>query len=193
MERIDFFVGKKSKKKEELFKKLGFDRVIYVTEIKGLNFFSNPKKGEACLIVSDNLESLRRLIDKSSNFFNYILVLGTNDEINREALQHRKVFALVAPEYNRKEDALSQRNSGLNHVLCRIAFNNNKLIVFRYSDLLNKDVKEKSILLGRLSQNLLLCRKYKVNYSLLNFSSSTKNLLDYSKLKTFERVLSGKN
>ncbi|MEM4703317.1 MAG: hypothetical protein QXP53_02440 [Candidatus Pacearchaeota archaeon] len=192
MQKIDFFLGLKNKEIITLAGEKGFQKILFVKEIQDMNDFKSLKEQkdyDACLLSVKNVNFLRRMIDKASNYFNYVLVLGLNDEINRAALKHKKVFGLVAPEFNRKEDFLNQRNSGLNHVLCKIAKETRKMIIFRFSDILNKKDRERAVLLGRIMQNLKLCRKYKVSCLLINFSSSIQNIFHVKQLKIFEKIL----
>lgn len=190
--QIDFFVGKRNREIEEIAKEKGF-KILFVKELSKLQDFYDLKKDQelydACLIKTKSLEFLRKFIDKASNYFQFILVLGTSDEVNRVALEHKKVFALVAPEFSRANDFLYQRNSGLNHVLCKIAKEKNKLIVFRFSDIQGTET-QKALLLGRMAQNLKLCKKYHVNYLFSNFSSDISKILDFKQLKLFEKILS---
>lgn len=192
MENIDFFLGKRNKQIEAIAKEKGFSRMFFVREISKIEDFNSFNKEQefydACLIREKNLGLLRKFIDKAKNYFTHVLVLGVSDEVNRAALEHKKVFALVAPEYQRTYDFLYQRNSGLNHVLCKIAKKNNKPIVFRFSDVQGRE-EQKALVLGRMAQNLRLCKKYSIDYIFANFSSDPEKILNFKQLKIFERIL----
>lgn len=193
MEAVDFFVGKRSLEVETIAKQKGFEKIFFVKEIRSLADFSGLKKKDNSydvgLINTKNLNFLRRFVDKATNYFEYVAVLGVTDLVNRSALENRKVFALVAPEINRGDDFLFQRNSGLNHVLCKIAKERKKLIIFRISDFSGTEEKKASFL-GKLMQNLKLCKKYKVDYLLTNFASETNNILHVKQLRLLEKVFS---
>jgi len=194
MKNIDFFIGKRSKDLEVIGKKLDFN-ILFVKEIISLDDFRNLKQEsyDACLINTCEMKMLIRLIDKASRMFKMVLVLGTEDNLNRAALENKKVHGLVAPEYNRKKDLLSQRTSGLNHVLCRLAKTKKKIIIFRFSDIKSKIGKDQAIFFGKLQQNLTLCRKYNCKYIIANFTSKKQNLVHKRKLKEFEKTLLAKN
>ena len=66
------------------------------------------------------------------------------------------------------KDPLKYRASGLNHVLCRFAQKNKTIIAFSFSSILNS--KNKAKILGRIMQNIRLCKKYKVNTSIASFA-----------------------
>ena len=190
---MDFFLGKKDKKIEETAKKLGFERILFVKQIEKPEYFNklekekNKRQFDACLIKTKNLEIMRKFIDKAYNFFEYILVLGTSDEINRSSLEHKKVFALVAPEFSRGKDFLYQRNAGLNHVLCKLARANKKSIIFRFSDI--TEAQNKSLILGKIAQSIKICKKYGTNYLFINFCSHPKEMMHEKELKILEKLL----
>ncbi|MBI3035166.1 hypothetical protein HYY71_02485 [Candidatus Woesearchaeota archaeon] len=64
----------------------------------------------------------------------------------------------------------SQRESGLNHIICGIASKNDVAVGFSYSSLLNKNPVDSSQLIGRMIQNIRLCQKYKVKTVIGSFS-----------------------
>ncbi len=88
-----------------------------------------------------------------------VVVRGGNEETNRKIVSNRKVDVLVGAEVVGR-DFMFQRNSGLNQVLCKLAKENDVAIGFSFKDLLNS--KDKGALLGKMMQNVRLCRKYKV-------------------------------
>jgi len=192
---IDFFLGKKDKEVEKRAKELGFEKILFVKQIEKESDFNKLQKEnieyDACLIKIKNVEIMRKFIDKASNYFEYILVLGINDDINRASLVHKKTFALVAPEFGRGKDFLSQRDAGLNHVLCKIAKENNKTIIFRFSDVIESE--NKASIIGKLAQNIKLCKKYETKYIFVNFCSDLEEMLHHKELESFERVLLMRN
>ncbi|UZE93959.1 MAG: hypothetical protein IB618_00055 [Candidatus Pacearchaeota archaeon] len=189
---ICFFIGKRNKKIEYSFKKLGFDKVYFVKEVSKLKEIRKEDKStyNAFLIKTKGIEMLRRMVDKASNYISFILVLGINDEINRITLEHKKVRALVSPEYKREKDFLHYRNSGLNQVLCKIARDNDKIIIENFSDFIleSKDIT-KALILGRMIQNARLCKKYKTRLIIGNFVRNNSEFRSKYDLETFKRIL----
>src|SRR3989344_7408011 len=88
------------------------------------------------------------------------IVEGGSEEKNRKAVEDKSTDILLSPERNAQNDKLSSRNSGLNQVLCKLAHDNKIAIGFSFSEILKS--KERSVLIGRIMQNIKLCRKYKV-------------------------------
>lgn len=184
---IDLFIGQKNKKTEVQRNSRGFEEILFVKIIRNTKDISkNDKENfDGCVIAVKDAMQFRRIVDKSSNIFNKIIVLGTTNEINRMVLEHKKIFALLNPDYERKKDFLDSRNSGLNHVLCKIALKNKKTILISFDCLKN----EKS--LGRTIQNFRLCKKFKTKIQLVNFcdESSINKIKNAFELKEVERVL----
>ena len=85
------------------------------------------------------------------------LVLARSSEKNREVLESSKADILFDLEAQSREDFLHHRASGLNHVLCSLANKNRKIIGFSFSSVLNS--RNRAQVLGRISQNIKLCRK----------------------------------
>jgi RNase P/RNase MRP subunit p30 len=115
-----------------------------------------------------------------------LIVLGTTNVVNRIALENKRVFALLNPEYGREKDYLDSRDSGLNQVLCKIARDFNKKILISI-DLL-RDEKN----LGRVLQNFKLCKKFGNEIQIVNFVSDVSEMKRSFELKEIERVLLSK-
>lgn len=184
---IDFFIGKKDKKIEDFAKQLGFSRILFVKEVSKLKQIikEDKKNYDVFLIKTTKPELLRRMIDKISNYPSFIFVLGTNDEINRTALEHKKVKALISPEYARQKDFLHYRNSGLNQVLCKIARDNNKTIMINFNDILLSKNEKRAIIIGRIMQNIKICNKYKTKIRIATFASLQEEMRSFSDLRSF--------
>ena len=181
----DFFIGKRNIEVEMHAKTEGFDKIIFIKKISSPNDVRKDENYDAILIKAESVEIMRRIIDKAYNFCKTIFVLGTDDKIGRIALEHKKVAGLVSPEHERKHDYMDRRNSGLNQVLCKIARDNNKEIIIDFSNVLSKEKEERAILLGRIAQNIALCRKYEVRIRIANFASSISEMRSSGELRSF--------
>lgn len=185
---IDVFVGKKDEKIEKQALKLGFDDLLFVKEIKIIKNFdkTDKEKYDCYLLNTANIENLRRMIDIGFNNTQKVIVLGVTNEINRIALEHKKVFALLNPQFERKKDFLDSRDSGLNQVLCKIAKEHGKLILVSVSSLLEP------VSLGRAIQNFRLCKKFNTDIQLVNFTDDENEMKSAFELNEIERVLKNK-
>lgn len=111
------------------------------------------------------------------------VVLG--GRLNRQILEDRRVDILLSPENGIKEDSLHQRNSGLNHILCNLAKKNNIAIAFNFNDVLKSHNIERAKILGRMMQNVRLCRKYKVKMILASFAKDKYEMRSQRDLVSF--------
>lgn len=108
---------------------------------------------------------------KEIKFFkDFKIVEGGSEEKNRKAVEDKSTDILLSPERDAQSDKMTSRNSGLNQVLCKLAHNNKIAIGFSFAELLNS--KERSKVIGRWTQNIRLCRKFKVKMVLASFSNN---------------------
>ncbi len=99
------------------------------------------------------------------------VILRANESI-RHILETLKPAYLYGMEFHEKRDSMHQRNAGLNQVLCSIAEKNKVTMTIPLQELLRCTAAKRSIIIGRISQNCRLCRKYKVKMKLATFASS---------------------
>ncbi len=147
-------------------KHLGFEG-IYTTEV----------------IVGKTNEELRKKIRKSSH---PVIVLG-DPRLNRFILTSQKVDLLLDPHTGAGGDFLNQRNSGLNQVLAKMAHDNHTAIGFSFSNLLHS--QERITAMGRIMQNIKLCRKYKVKMVFASFAKNEMEQRSVQDLKSLARCL----
>ena len=130
---------------------------------------------DAIIIKARTKSELNKFISKSYGKYKYLVVQGSNDEVNRAAVEDKRVAMLLDPEIERKRDFSDWRNSGLNDVLCRFASQNNVAIGINLSSL-PENKFELAERLGRIMQNIRLCRKFKAK--MLIFSEENINDFD---------------
>ena len=97
-------------------------------------------------------------------------MVAKSSEKDRLFIESKKIKIIYGFEEYGRRDFMHQRASGLNHILCELAAKNKVSVGFSYSSLINS--KNAPVLLGRMIQNLGLCRKYKVNTAIASFSSN---------------------
>ena len=105
------------------------------------------------------------------------IVAARSTDSDRFLIESKKVNLIYGLEGSSKRDYFNQRSSGLNHVICEIARKNNVTIGLSYGQLFGKNKHLQSILLGRMMQNISLCRKYHVKTAIGSFSSNPYELL----------------
>ena len=107
---------------------------------------------------------------KNKKFSGKIAVFGRDDNFNRRALETLKIDYLVSPELGERKDTLKQRDSGLNHVLAKIAKTNKIVIVIDFVDVNKLKGKAKALRLARVIQNIKICRRAKCKMEIWDLS-----------------------
>lgn len=107
---------------------------------------------------------------KASKISDFVVV-ESNDNL-RQVLERMRNIYVYGCENLSRPDFIHHRNSGLNHILANIAKKNNTKFLFNFEDFVKKDKIKKSLLFGRLKQNLVLYRKYDLDFSFASFASN---------------------
>lgn len=119
------------------------------SDVKGLK----EKYGKiALLLITEKPSLIREVKKRIPNALIY--VQGGNLRVVRFAIEN-KVDAIISPEYGRKD-------SGLDHVLARLATSNDVAIGFSLSPLLRANSYERANILKFMMRNWRLVDKYKV-------------------------------
>ena len=137
-------------------------------------------------IISSTPGRIRDDIKKSKGL---VIVQGGDEVINRLSVENKKVDILLSPEKNNKKDFIFFKNSGLNQVLCKLAKTNNIIIGFNFSDILNATSEERLKIMGRMIQNVKLCKKYRVKMIFSSFANTKYELRSEAILTSFSRIL----
>lgn len=118
-------------------------------------------------ILADQ-KNIQKVNNKLKNK-NVFIAIKCSD-INREVIEKPKANLVFSLEEYGWKDYMHQRASGLNHILCRLANKNKVIVGFSLSSLL--DSRSVSIILGRIMQNIKLCRKFKVKTMICSFAQN---------------------
>jgi len=106
-------------------------------------------------------------------------------ESNNRALIKKSPNAIFNIEGTR--DFIHQRDSGLNHVICKEMHKYGVAYAVPFSNILNSD--DKGRLIGRIMQNIRLCKKYKVNILIASFAHKPYEMRNPKDLIAFARTL----
>ena len=107
---------------------------------------------------------------KVYNYNDFNIVVGGDENKNLKALKNKNIDILFSPEKNSRMDKMHSRESGMNHVLCKLARDNKIAIGINFGDILKVDGEKRAVLIGRIMQNIRLCRKYKVKMVIGSFA-----------------------
>ncbi|MCQ6254602.1 ribonuclease P protein component 3 [Methanocaldococcus sp.] len=131
------------------FDKELFEKVKSIGESYKLKVYSGVK------IKTENPKELRKKVKKFRNKCHIILVEGGILKINRASVEMHDVDILSTPELGRKD-------SGIDHVLARLASTHRVAIEINLKNLLSKDGYERARTLLFFRNNLKLAKKYDV-------------------------------
>lgn len=116
-------------------------------------------------------------------------IVEGNINKNRKFIESKNVDILYAVDNGAINDFLHSRNSGLNQVLLAIAKKNKVKIGFDFNRILRNKGRERALILGRMMQNVKLCRKYKVKMILLNNAKNKYEERSVDLLKNFGLII----
>lgn len=105
----------------------------------------------------------------------------------RKFFEDKGIDVVLSPEKDIEKDNLNSRNSGLNQVLCKLSNKNNIAIGFSFNEIIHS--KNISNTLGRMMQNVRLCRKYKVKMIFASFANNKYEMRGAHDLLSFARVI----
>ncbi len=123
------------------------------------------------------LKDLKHALKIKSNY-DFIFSNG-----ERSHFENKNVDIIIDLEDKNFRDATHFRNSGLNQVLAKLAKEKSILIGINFNLVLNN--KNKELIIGRISQNIKLCRKYKLDMFLASFAKKPYELRYWNDLVSF--------
>ncbi|MBU90732.1 hypothetical protein CMO94_04270 [Candidatus Woesearchaeota archaeon] len=142
--------------------KLGFKGICFLYEFndysaKQEKFVNNGKKIKIYNGILANHKDIRKISTKLKGANVFIAVKSSNND--REIIEKSSADLIFSLEENTRRDFIHQRASGLNHILCKLAKENKVIVGFSLTSILNAGNKHE--VLGRIMQNIKICRKFK--------------------------------
>ncbi|MBI2564552.1 hypothetical protein HYV79_01000 [Candidatus Woesearchaeota archaeon] len=126
-------------------------------------------------------------VDLSRKYADFTIVKSAGND--RFSLERAKPDFMFGFEEIAQKDSLHQRASGLNQVLCSIASRNKINILFNFNIILKASEIKRALFIGRMMQNSILCKKYKVPHAFVSFAHSPKELRSPKDLESFFSLL----
>ena len=160
----------------ERAEKLGYQALIFAYEKKE-HIPQKRLNHEKIKIFSACLEKVK----------NADLIIAEHSDKDRERIERKEIQLLYHLETDEKRDFLHQRASGLNHILAELCSEKKVMVSFSHNLLLKS--KKRALLLGRMMQNIGLCRKYKVPMVFASFASAPIEMRSPHDLKALGIVL----
>jgi len=171
------FPRKNEKEFIETAKLLGYDGLVFVYSNKA-DFF----QGKTDLKIHNALLCDEKKVQKDC------LCFVKNPEDARLVFEKSGVFCIFDLELQKK-DFMHQRGSGFNHIMARLASSKGTCVGFSLNSILNSSAIQQAVLMGRLKQNIKLCRKYKVKTIVASFAKSPFEMRSPHDLINFFTVL----
>ena len=149
--------------------KLGYKGLYFLYDFNDYSsrkkkFENNKIKIHAGILVNNN--NLNKAKHNLKNEKSFVAVRSSYDD--RDTIEKLKPNIIFSFEDNGKRDFIHQRASGLNQIICKSAKENDTIIGFSLSSFLN--AKDMHKVLGKIMQNIILCRKFKVKTVIASFA-----------------------
>lgn len=158
---------------KEMADRLGYKDLVFVYEKLPVN------AANAAVVCTP--KKIRSVQDRRA------LAIVPGSAYAREAIE-RGADMIVDVEDDRK-DSVHYRRSGLNQVLCRLAARKNVTVGFSFASIINAGGFDRAILLGRIRQNIMLCRKFGVKMCIASFAEDPLRMRAPADLRALFHVL----
>ena len=134
-------------------------------------------------IIESSEKEARRIIQSLKN--KIIAIVGGDNAFNRRIIETLKIDYLISPERGNKKDNLKQRDSGINHIIAKLAKEKNIVIIIDMSEIVKLKKMEKALRLERIIQNIKICRKVKCKLKIASLANNKKNIINERSRKSF--------
>ena len=162
-----------------LFEKEGF---LNLKEIKSKK---ELVEAEGYFVDADDEKEIRKVVDIFRGKQKVIAVQAYGNSLNRRILETMKVKYLVFPEEADKRDNVKQRDSGINHVMAKIAKEKGISFLINYSKLRKLEGKQRALILARIIQNLKICRKAGAEIKIASLARNEKEIAEKKEMQEF--------
>ena len=163
-------------------KTLGIKELVFV--------YSNPDlfyKPASTVKITNALIATPSTMEKAKRQAKFVII-GSSDQ-DLHVIEHRAPTILFDLEQSPKHDALHQRASGLNHIMAKACAKNGVAVGFSLNSILSAGPQKRAVLLGRIMQNIKLCRKFKVKMKIASFAKSPGGMRNPADIKSLAVVL----
>lgn len=168
------------KKFIELALRLKYDGLCFVYEFKNKKYLDvrvkkiEKLREETELSLFIGAITKPKQVNSAKTIADLVIVSaqGQSSKENRYVLEKTKADLLYGLELQPKNDSMHHRNSGLNQVMCTLANKKKIMIGFSLAILLEKKDMLRTIFMGRATQNIKFCRKYKCDMVIASFAQN---------------------
>ena len=176
----------------EIAEKLGYKGIYFLYNLNDyLNQNKKIKKDKIKIytgVLADD-RNISKIKNKLKDSKTFVAVKSSSND--RDVIEKSKVDVVFSFEGSTRKDFIHQRAAGLNHILCKLANENNVIIGFSLSSILNAENKD--VILGRVKQNIKICRKFKVKTLVASFATKPFEMRSAHDIKSLFESLGLKN
>jgi len=161
-------------------------------------------------LIRSNEKMARSIIAslRDKGFKGKVGIFGGDDAFNRRVIESLKIDYLVSVEALTKFDNLKQRDSGLNHVVAKMAATRNSVpsklgtsgkvpsssgkgvsIVVDFGDIASLCGKEKAMRIAKIIQNVKVCRKVGCSIKIASLVLDKDGVVDEKGRKAFGEMV----
>jgi RNase P/RNase MRP subunit p30 len=170
--------------------KLGYKALCFLYSFndyfnKQKNYEKKENKIKTYYGVLADYRNINKINGKLKNKKTFVAIKSSS--YDREIIEKSKVDMIFSFEDSPKRDFIHQRASGLNHILCKLAKENNVTIGFSLSSILNSG--DKHVVLGRMKQNIKMCKKTRTKTAIASFAKKPSEMRSVHDLKSLFKIL----
>lgn len=144
--------------------KLGYDSLCFVYD----------KEVDISKYKNDKIKVYYGIIHNDKNKYRIKpdFVLAQSSEQDRSLIEQKKANIIFGFEESAKRDKMHQRFSGLNQVFAQMMHDKGIAYGIDFNTILKSGAAARAQILGRIKQNIVLMRKYKLKTVLASFASN---------------------
>ena len=135
-----------------------------------------------CAIEPESPEEMESQVGKIRQKVELVAVKGGNFDVNRAAVEDRRIDILLHPEYKRKD-------SGIDHKTAKAASENDVTIGLVFHTLHQTYGKVRSHVLRHMKKSIQLCNKYGANITVVSGAEDKYSIKEPRELASLLRVL----
>ena len=164
----------------DIGKKLGYTELILVYPLSS-DFTIKKRFNRQDINIKIGVICSEKDIQKAKKLTDYVFV--KSKENNQHTVEKNNNITLFELENQSKRDFIHHRASGLNQVLCSLIKKNKISVGFSFNSVLNS--RNRSAIIGRIKQNIKLCRKYKLKTIFASFADDPYKLRNHKDIESF--------
>ena len=118
-----------------------------------------------------------------------LTIADGQDSQLRSLIEKGRANAVIGLEASPAKDGMHSRRSGLNQVLANIITKKKGIVLFDHGMIRTASPQRRAQLLGRMRQNVELCRKYNVRMAIVTMAKTPLQLRSPADLRSFAMQL----